>query len=175
MFKIQTLSNRMGGLNDMWASIVTALSAMLPAVLSLFNGGAKQLTSADWWRLFPVNGNWYNKLRDWMSLHIKWSTDIGNVQPFTIYFCYDSGLVDLSNTDINQRNIDAMQKLNSYLQAEAQAQGVTVTPNPNLTWPGATQTTPSPVTNQASLLSNPLFLILGAGLLFSVMNKKDKR
>ena len=86
-------------------TIGTAIAGIYTAAQKLFGNNRTRLTSQDWLTIIPGSGFWHDKLRNYMSLHIQYNTDLGNIEPFTAYFA-----------DENQISIS---DLNSQLQKES--------------------------------------------------------
>lgn len=95
-FEILTLSDhnlgKYRGLRDP-VSIITGGVALLQGIFpSLFGGGRRKLTSADWIMMFPGSGAWTVRLRNRLSETIHYDSDLQNIEPFTRYFVDDNKL-----------------------------------------------------------------------------------
>lgn len=89
-FEILTLSDhnlaKFRGLKDP-ISIITGGVALLQGIFpSLFGGGRRQLTSADWVMMFPGAGAWTVRLKNYLANSIHYDSDLKNIEQFTRYF-----------------------------------------------------------------------------------------
>ena len=70
-------------------TIITGGFAIIQGILGLF-GGSRRLTQADWQKLFPANGYWTSRLRNYLSNTIHWDTDLKNISQFTLNFVHEN-------------------------------------------------------------------------------------
>lgn len=97
LFEIQTLSEcqtpRLKDyvrLSDPVTIITGGVAVLTQLFPNLFGGGRKRLTSQDWLNMFPGNGYWTTKLRDYLNSKIHYDADLGNITEFTRYFVYEN-------------------------------------------------------------------------------------
>ena len=97
LFDIATLSDCVGcgevydhaeynNLSDPIAIITGGVAILQSIFPNLFGGGRRELTSADWLMMFPGNGFWTVKLRNYLATRIHYDADLENIQPFTGVF-----------------------------------------------------------------------------------------
>ncbi len=202
-FKIQTIEDRnLSDGGSVWTAILNLIPTLLTAIASIFGSSPETaLTNQNWIQIFPFNGQWYNSLRAYMSTHIKYASDIPNIPKFTLYFCHNNNITPdalflalakerqangITNfqfpsnftprqysdtTPQEQKYIDNYsQYMSSPYPGVGAATGVTVTPT--------FLTDPKGLTlNQSSfgnLFSNPIVLIILAGVLFGMFGGKER-
>lgn len=73
------------GLSAAPLAIITGGYKIVQEILGLF-GQSRRLEAADWEKLFPANGYWTDKLKNYLSKHIHWDSDLKNIAPYTSYF-----------------------------------------------------------------------------------------
>lgn len=133
-------------------TVLTDLGLAVQIFNQLFNKNRYRLTYADWNRIFPYQGNYYNQLKLYLSQHIFYNTDLGNIYPFTQNFANENGI--------------SMNNLQSELTTER---------NQNI--PGAVNlfgglfgTTLNPITGQYETSVSLPFLIVGGVILFAIFS-----
>jgi len=88
-FEIVTLSDCLGcrktktnlkdGNNMSPVEVILGGAAIIKSILGLFGGGSRRLTQDDWNKLFPSNGYWTTRLRNYLSSQIGWDTDLNKI------------------------------------------------------------------------------------------------
>lgn len=161
LFEIQTLSdyNRLGnggGGVDPFTIITGSLAVLTGLFPGIFGGSRKRLTDRDWMTLFPGNGMWTVRLRNYLKNTIHYDTDWSNVEPFTRNFVYENmGAIPGANFTAKFKN---------FLEIIAEEK---------YTGGGSGGHIPGiPGTLDWSTL---IPLALGAGLLIVIMKKKKKK
>lgn len=149
----------------------------LEALSSLFGANRKKLNQSDWLQIMPVSGVWNNALRNYLSIHIAYDTDLGNIPSYTEHFVHQnlsqiSGgkYGNLSTQPSSTEWASYMQKFYAMLNAERQQAGyegglIDITKKSNTGF------------NAADLfggsdLSMILLVGAGLGLVFALINKK---
>ena len=128
---------RDGGTTDPISIILGSVSIVQGIMGLLGFSGSTPVTAAQWQQAFPANGYWTNKLRSYLANHIKWVSDLGNIQQYTLYFI-DENLSAITNgqyvwsqTAGNHATTDQFNTIvsNFYktLQTEASTSGVGTT------------------------------------------------
>ena len=97
LFEIQTLSDytTLGDPVTVLTGSIAVLSQLFP---NIFGGGRIRLTNAHWMEMFPGNGMWTVRLRNYLSSTIHYDVDMQNVEQFTRYF------VDINKNSIPGSN-----------------------------------------------------------------------
>ena len=72
--------------------IGAGVGALADTISSIFGGTSRRaLTSNDWNTILPFpNGNYYQNLKQYLSSHIFYDTDLHNIGSYTIYFIVSS-------------------------------------------------------------------------------------
>lgn len=99
LFEIATLSDHVGWIDDHQnynnlsepIAIITGGVAILQSIFpNLFGGGRRVLTTQDWTQMFPGNGAWTVRLRNYLANTIHYDADLTNISPFTRNFVFDN-------------------------------------------------------------------------------------
>ena len=72
-------------------TVVTGGYNIIQEILGLFGGDPnRRLTLQDWQKLFPTNGYWNNRLRDYLSSTILYDNQLENISLYTQYFVHEN-------------------------------------------------------------------------------------
>ena len=162
--------------------IFTSILGMgLEALSGLFGANRKKLNQSDWLQIMPVSGYWNNALRSYLSLHIGYDTDLGNIPTFTQYFVHEN-LYAIS--DGKYANLDStlpsgvfgtyLQKFYSLLSSERQSAGYSGGYIDTSSVTGKSSTSSLSLFSGQSELSTILIVGAGLGLVFALINKKKR-
>jgi hypothetical protein len=114
-------------LGDPVAIIAGGMGVLSQIFPNLFGGTRRQLTAQDWNTLFPGNGYWTSKLRNYLKAKIKYDEDLpfiwndGTGNGYINYFVHEnqSGLCNLPSYPAAY-NQECFSKLLDFIEQEKQ-------------------------------------------------------